>query len=382
MASSSQSRRATHTGFDQPEQVREDRRRSTSFSFLWRFTTMEEEATRWQATLHAVISTRQQSRERFRAAVGKHAKLCEHVGPQAMVDRVLNRFRKRKDTEGPLYELDKIREKLTTLALERRFAEDQVLATIRGFRLYTNQILHRLQQQAPHHNDPLFRHEHALHLARVNNTVMTIYYSHYFGERTYAGDTAKLTWQIWSSECIIHKKSKFACEAQKAVVVAERELQSAENEYQKVYQQWKEATNRYITALGEAAGVRNVFPNVGSGSSAHVDNVDLFKAELVHWVAHSKHVFADYTTLMTFPEPPRWRCSDVDGCQERRHGRALGVCECSVREAVKGLDREDLKWVRTHFHPDKFRRCPEEKRAVFGKKAGEVMIVVNEVWEG
>ena len=71
----------------------------------------------------------------------------------------------------------------------------------------------------------------------------------------------------------------------------------------------------------------------------------------------------------------------MEGCRERRAGgRALRVCECSVREAVRGLGKEDLKWVRTHFHPDRFRRCPEEKRVVFGRMAGEVMAVVNEVW--
>jgi hypothetical protein len=100
------------------------------------------------------------------------------------------------------------------------------------------------------------------------------------------------------------------------------------------------------------------------------------------WNLAANEALQDRTTMTTFPDPPASVCSK-ERCRLECGQRALDACECNIEAALK-LDPEfpeSLKAARIRWHPDKFTVCPEENVELFKKKAAEIFIVVNKLFE-
>ncbi|KAI5360585.1 hypothetical protein Slin14017_G087600 [Septoria linicola] len=97
------------------------------------------------------------------------------------------------------------------------------------------------------------------------------------------------------------------------------------------------------------------------------------------WREFTAQCFQDYASMTVFPDPSGFDPVVVTPCSKRQcleEQRALLACQCQVRVAFEGLEinprREMIRW-----HPDKFSRCPAEKRALFQAMATEVFQVLS-----
>ncbi|KAI6913471.1 hypothetical protein KC318_g3794 [Hortaea werneckii] len=88
-----------------------------------------------------------------------------------------------------------------------------------------------------------------------------------------------------------------------------------------------------------------------------------------------------YRTLQAFPAPPPIPCSTPQCCTRTGTQRILKICDKSLRETFKTLSKEELRIQRVKWHPDRFSACPEPHREAYKGMAGEVFVVVNEVYE-
>ena len=59
----------------------------------------------------------------------------------------------------------------------------------------------------------------------------------------------------------------------------------------------------------------------------------------------------------------------------------LKVCDKFLRETFKTLSKDELRIQRIKWHPDRFSACPGPYVEAYKKMAGEVFVVVNEVYE-
>lgn len=117
------------------------------------------------------------------------------------------------------------------------------------------------------------------------------------------------------------------------------------------------------------------------------------------WLRSLDVIFSDYTTIVTFPEPPPFppplptfhatlpppptatttkRCH----CSSKTPSRALNVCDCAIRAAFASLDLQALKRERTRWHPDKWSCCPRDRREGFERKAAEMFVVLDGMYRG
>ncbi|KAI6810399.1 hypothetical protein KC332_g9809 [Hortaea werneckii] len=91
-----------------------------------------------------------------------------------------------------------------------------------------------------------------------------------------------------------------------------------------------------------------------------------------------------YRTLQSFPAPPPIPCRTSPCCTRTGSERILQTCDTFLREAFAGLTEDELRTQRNKWHPDRFSASPEGRggvREAFRKMAGEVFVVVNEVYE-
>ncbi|KAI6865188.1 hypothetical protein KC343_g10529 [Hortaea werneckii] len=91
-----------------------------------------------------------------------------------------------------------------------------------------------------------------------------------------------------------------------------------------------------------------------------------------------------YRTLQSFPAPPPTPCTTSPCCTRTGTERILQTCDNFLRESFAGLTKDELRTQRKKWHPDRFAASPEERggdRAAYRKMAGEVFVVVNEVYE-
>ncbi|KAI6795024.1 hypothetical protein KC361_g5263 [Hortaea werneckii] len=95
-----------------------------------------------------------------------------------------------------------------------------------------------------------------------------------------------------------------------------------------------------------------------------------------------------YRTLHAFPAPPPIPCPTSSCCAQTNSSstnKILNVCDVFLRETFEALSRNELRDQRVKWHPDRFSACPGGEgggeREAFRKMAGEVFVVVNEVFE-
>ncbi|KAI7151438.1 hypothetical protein KC343_g16382 [Hortaea werneckii] len=93
-----------------------------------------------------------------------------------------------------------------------------------------------------------------------------------------------------------------------------------------------------------------------------------------------------YRTLQSFPAPPPIPCPSSPCCKNPAtdRSRILQTCDVYLRKTFETLSMDELRKQRVKWHPDRFSASPEERggeRAAYRKMAGEVFVVVNEVYE-
>ncbi|KAK4547655.1 hypothetical protein LTR36_000612 [Oleoguttula mirabilis] len=106
--------------------------------------------------------------------------------------------------------------------------------------------------------------------------------------------------------------------------------------------------------------------------------------QLAAWRDHATVALQDYANLHVFPSPPTLPCvkREAKDCPSRSDaGRLLQACDCIIRKAFCGVSKQALKLERLRWHPDKFARCPEAHREVFKKMAGEVFVVLDDLYQ-
>lgn len=96
------------------------------------------------------------------------------------------------------------------------------------------------------------------------------------------------------------------------------------------------------------------------------------------WVLAATEALKDYSTLSSFPSPPASACSKVSCNSETR---ALAACACDIRRSLSQIPVSKLKRFRLLFHPDKFSKCRKELVESFKKKASEVFVVAEAMYE-
>ena len=96
------------------------------------------------------------------------------------------------------------------------------------------------------------------------------------------------------------------------------------------------------------------------------------------WVLAATEALKDYSTLSSFPSPPASACSKVSCKSETR---ALAACACDIRRSLSQIPVSKLKHFRLLFHPDKFSKCRKEMVESFKKKASEVFVVAEAMYE-
>lgn len=87
------------------------------------------------------------------------------------------------------------------------------------------------------------------------------------------------------------------------------------------------------------------------------------------WFAEVKAALANSSRLTSFPQPPRWTFSPTPNDKWGCPIRALGLCDCGMRELFDG---RDLKADRALFHPDKWMRVPDEIKKEVQDVVGDV----------
>jgi hypothetical protein len=100
------------------------------------------------------------------------------------------------------------------------------------------------------------------------------------------------------------------------------------------------------------------------------------------WKHAANAALLDRAAMTAFPDPPASNCGRAR-CALERPLRVLEACECNVAAALR-LDPEypeSLKTERVRWHPDKFGVCPEENMELFKKKATEIFVVANRLYE-
>ncbi|KAI7281612.1 hypothetical protein KC345_g4025 [Hortaea werneckii] len=89
-----------------------------------------------------------------------------------------------------------------------------------------------------------------------------------------------------------------------------------------------------------------------------------------------------YRTLQSFPAPPPIPCTTSPCCTQTNPSKTLKTCDVYLRETFEALSADELRKQRVKWHPDRFSACPEEGYGeAYRKMAGEVFVVVNEVFE-
>lgn len=91
------------------------------------------------------------------------------------------------------------------------------------------------------------------------------------------------------------------------------------------------------------------------------------------WRLAVEAAFANYSQMLTFPEPPIEPCSKMS-CRTDT-SRLLEACRCNIEAAFRRVG--ELKKERLPWHPDRFSKCPEQNRELFKKAANEVFVVID-----
>ncbi|KAK4609420.1 hypothetical protein CLAFUR4_14505 [Fulvia fulva] len=99
------------------------------------------------------------------------------------------------------------------------------------------------------------------------------------------------------------------------------------------------------------------------------------------WRTFSLNCFADYSKVLTFPAPPGGCCSSAE-CQAAAENRVLEACDCHIRLAFRNARVTNFRMERLKWHPDRFGQCVDEKRAEFERKAKEMFVVVDGLYQG
>lgn len=101
------------------------------------------------------------------------------------------------------------------------------------------------------------------------------------------------------------------------------------------------------------------------------------KSAIASWLERTRNLNA--ATLLSFPTPPAWPCACPE-CQVTAADRALQACRCNTRAIFQSFGQPELKAERTRWHPDKFAASSAEVREVFQKMAGEIFVIVDEMY--
>lgn len=189
-------------------------------------------------------------------------------------------------------------------------------------------------------------------------------------------------------------------------------LWTAQGQLEQAQQSYEEAVahvERFRDALAKAEQREaNARKNWNHFMAGHSDRSERFKEEKSHlkrpvpkakrteaakalkpptkesidgYLAALSLAFADYTTIRRFPEPhPKAPCTLL-ACGRTAKSRALLACPCLIKAIYGGLDKAELKTARLQYHPDKFARCDEGLRAGFQKKAQEMFIVLDGMYQ-
>ncbi|OQN96241.1 hypothetical protein B0A48_17803 [Cryoendolithus antarcticus] len=111
-----------------------------------------------------------------------------------------------------------------------------------------------------------------------------------------------------------------------------------------------------------------------------------FSALVEQW-RHETHVMfaklSGYANLRVFPTPPvKARCHRV-GCQDLQQSGSsgsLGLCDCQIRRAFKGLSKVQLRGELTRWDPELFSiYCAEGVREDFWSNAVQIIAVVSDM---
>lgn len=103
--------------------------------------------------------------------------------------------------------------------------------------------------------------------------------------------------------------------------------------------------------------------------------------DIQDWHQACVAAFLDKTNMRTFPKPPSEPCSNM-ACALEKKDRALKACTCNLRKIFGSRSStRDLKQDRVRFHPDKFASTPEVARDAILKRAKEVFVVVDAMYQ-
>lgn len=99
---------------------------------------------------------------------------------------------------------------------------------------------------------------------------------------------------------------------------------------------------------------------------------------IAQWRTMTETLFANYSTMQTFPQPPVRRCLNTSCTNVTR---SLRACIHSIEDAFWRIPNLNIKKERLRWHPDRFSSCPEQHRELFQKMAQEVFVVLEERYQ-
>ena len=140
--------------------------------------------------------------------------------------------------------------------------------------------------------------------------------------------------------------------------------------------EWQQLQDLAANGSGSLPDIPTIHLTFHEEEQAAIASVDPY----VVWRRAVDVAFADYASIRVFPQPPMHLCNKEDCPSRHAKARALNVCDCAVREAFKGMSRSALGMERVRWHPDKFARVSIELRDEFQKMAGEIFVVVNDMY--
>lgn len=91
---------------------------------------------------------------------------------------------------------------------------------------------------------------------------------------------------------------------------------------------------------------------------------------ITNWYALTQSMFADYSSITSFPYPPYHPCT-----------LHQDKCSCNIKAVFRTSPGFNAKKERTRWHPDKFSGCGDKKEE-FEQAAQKIFVALTEMYEG